>query len=452
MDANYQKILDFMTSSGERLVVRAGKIADIGITKKDVTEEDVLIERGFKEIISTFGSDHLLYGEEENNMFQDSGNVWVTDPISSTATFIAGLPHYAIVIAHLQKRETVFAAVYDPAVKEMFTAYLGKGAFMNGQKIEVDTTRQDMLFFQSKEWKELESANAVKDILKKTVVEYPTYSVAVMCCRVAQGKVGGVILLAKDSFPEFAGGLIIHEAGGKFTNIDGESNIRASDRVFVGGNTDVYFGKFKILQGLLNRRLTHSYLMSIAQAVSAVLSPYFIAIYFWILLCWAYGFYKEQIITGMILALFLNVLPAVVAYIMKKRGIIQDMHITTRKERYAFYMFLCVSCLCAGIVLFLLKYSLGFHIWISFFLTAIVVSLINLSWKISAHAAATGLLCSWIVYAYGFTAAPIFMLLVIACWARVYQKRHTLGQVIAGSIVSLGASLVAIAVISIQQI
>ncbi len=62
------------------------------------------------------------------------------------------------------------------------------------------------------------------------------------------GKYDGVVCLAKDSFPYFASSLIIQEAGGFFTNIDGEKNIKASDRIFIGGNKNPYKQLMEIVE------------------------------------------------------------------------------------------------------------------------------------------------------------------------------------------------------------
>ena len=239
-----------MTESGERLVTRAGKIADIGITKKDLTEEDIAIESGFKDIITQFGPDHVLYGEEENNLFQTSDNVWVVDPISSTASFIAGLPHYAIVVAHLIKGSVVFAAVYDPSVNEMFTAYKGKGAFLNGESIKSSVDQNKIVFLESAVWKDPEIIIRAREIIKDYSLEKNKYSFAVNYCWVACGRFDGIVSFTKDSFPEFAGGFIIQEAGGQFTNIKGESNIDPADRIFVGGNERVYDDVFEKLKNI----------------------------------------------------------------------------------------------------------------------------------------------------------------------------------------------------------
>jgi myo-inositol-1(or 4)-monophosphatase len=239
MEIEYQKIIDFVLQSGKRLVERAGKIKDIGITKKDVTEEDFAIERGFKEIINGFGPEHVLYAEEENDVFKESNQLWVVDPISGTSTFLKGDPHYGIVVSHLVNHETVFAAVYDPAVDELFTAYKGKGAFLNGKKIKVAEADAPYLFRVSQVY----PANVMESVGALLIhhdSKTEVGSLAVSYCRVARGIYSGVISFTKDSFPEFAGAFVVKEAGGKFTNLEGQENILPTDRIFVGGNEKAY--------------------------------------------------------------------------------------------------------------------------------------------------------------------------------------------------------------------
>jgi myo-inositol-1(or 4)-monophosphatase len=249
MAIDYQKVIAFVLESGKRLVARAGNIADIGISKKDLTEEDLAIERGFKEIVSGFGADHVLYAEEENDIFQKSENIWVVDPISGTHNLIEGKPHYAVVISHLVHHKPVFAAVYDPSVDELFTAQLGKGAFLNGAPIRVSTLASKIIIRVSAAWKKPELVEKVTTALAHFAVEDNRYSMAVNYCAVASGRAGGIIAFTKDSFPEFAGSLIVQEAGGMFTNVKGDSVISPDDRIFVGGNSKVYERLLSITQG-----------------------------------------------------------------------------------------------------------------------------------------------------------------------------------------------------------
>lgn len=237
-----------MLKSGKRLVGRAGAIADIGIMKTNLTEEDLAIERGFDEIVRNFGPDHALYGEEEHDMFHSAVNVWTVDPISSTSSFIAGRPHYAIVVAHLVYGKAVFAAVYDPSVDEMFTAYKGKGAFLNDRPIGVSQGDYTTLFLESTAWKRPKVTAKARELLEGKEVYRNAASFALNYCWVASGKYDGIIAFTKDSFPEFAGGFILREAGGLFTNVEGESEIQAADRVFVGGNDAMYRALFPIIE------------------------------------------------------------------------------------------------------------------------------------------------------------------------------------------------------------
>ncbi len=243
MDTLYQKIIEQIVSSGKRIREKSGKIQDIGITKKNLTEEDIRIERELKQIIKDFNPKHEFYSEEENEIFLEAEDVWVADPISGTHVFIDGLPHYGIVIAHLHNHEVQFAAVYDPSMNDLYTAYRNKGAYLNGQKIFVkknNSEKSRIIFNLSLGWKDTASAKKLFYELSDFELYRVLGSHAVNDSLVACGKYNGVVCLAKDSFPYFASSLMIKEAGGVFTNLNGEENIKPSDRVFIGGDKETY--------------------------------------------------------------------------------------------------------------------------------------------------------------------------------------------------------------------
>lgn len=254
MEVLYKKIIEQIVISGKRIREKSGKIQDIGITKKNLTEEDIAIERELKQIVKKFNPKHEFYGEEENESFLDAEDVWVADPISGTHVFIDGLPHYGIVIAHVHNHEVQFAAVYDPSMDDLYTAYKNKGAYLNNQKIfvkEASSEKPRITFNLSLGWKD---ATSVKKFFNE-LSDFELYRVlgshAVSDSLVACGKYNGVVCLAKDSFPYFASSLIIREAGGIFTNINGEENIKPSDRVFIGGDKETYQKLKIIVEGIL---------------------------------------------------------------------------------------------------------------------------------------------------------------------------------------------------------
>jgi myo-inositol-1(or 4)-monophosphatase len=240
MQEIYDKIIKFIVSSGKRISKRAGKIKDIGIKKMYLTEEDLTIERGMRDIIKKCCPDHKFYAEEEHEHFPEADDIWIADPISGTKTYIEGLPHYGIAIAHTKNNIVKFGAVYDPSVDELFIAYKGKGAFLNGKKISVSKSDKKIMANISYGWKDDKSSKEVLEKLNKFQIFRNKYSFAVNLCHVACGRYDGTVCLCKDSFPLFAGSLIIQEAGGIFTNIKGDSNPHHEDRIFFGGNKETY--------------------------------------------------------------------------------------------------------------------------------------------------------------------------------------------------------------------
>ena len=65
--------------------------------------------------------------------------VWVIDPIDGTSYFIKGIPQFSISVALVEDHVPVLGIVYNPATQELFTAEKGKGLYLNGDRIEVDS-------------------------------------------------------------------------------------------------------------------------------------------------------------------------------------------------------------------------------------------------------------------------------------------------------------------------
>lgn len=254
MDQDYEKIINYVKISGKRLKERAGKIADIGISKTDLTEEDLKVERGLKDIVADFGKEHAVYAEEENDSFPDKENIWVCDPISQTNTFIRGLPHFSIVVAHVKNRETRFACVLDVMMDEVYTAYLGKGSFMNGHRISVQMPPESpkrVVFNLSTAWKDETAARKMFFELSQFRLFRNSNSSSVNGCYIASGKYNGCVNFTKDIFPDVASALIVREAGGLYTTPDGRTEFLPTDRVFIGGDPETYRQLLTLTKGIL---------------------------------------------------------------------------------------------------------------------------------------------------------------------------------------------------------
>lgn len=62
---------------------------------------------------------------------------WIIDPVDGTLNFVHSFPHSCISIALLVKKEAEIAIIYNPVLKQHFSARRGKGAFYNGNRMHV---------------------------------------------------------------------------------------------------------------------------------------------------------------------------------------------------------------------------------------------------------------------------------------------------------------------------
>jgi membrane-associated phospholipid phosphatase len=130
--------------------------------------------------------------------------------------------------------------------------------------------------------------------------------------------------------------------------------------------------------------------------------------------------------------------PVMYIYWLLRRGKISDFDIYYRDQRLKPYFFVMA---CGGLSLLVMQISLAPHLIIvltgASLTQTLLMSIINLRWKISAHAAAMAgfaVLCFYLVGVLGV----LFLLgIPLMIWSRVLLHRHTLGQTIVGSL--LGA-------------
>jgi myo-inositol-1(or 4)-monophosphatase len=72
----------------------------------------------------------------------DKTHTWIVDPLDGTSNFVHGIPHFAISIA-LEREGTIVAGlVYNPANDDLFLAERGKGAFLNDKRLRVAARRR----------------------------------------------------------------------------------------------------------------------------------------------------------------------------------------------------------------------------------------------------------------------------------------------------------------------
>lgn len=223
----YTEIINKIKELGNQLPAVAGDVVDLGFKKTVVTEWDIKIENEITKIIKKFPGEHAVFAEELSNTYLDAENVWVMDPISNTFNFIHGLPHYSIVLSHIHKGEVIFAVVYDPSIQELFTAEKGKGVYLNGRQVHVSDRDEKITVLMGPH---LNPGNSYRLNIIKILEELSSFttlrtfgSVGIHYAYVACGRVDVAITKNSDVFPEFAGKLLVEEAGGRFTDFDNQT-------------------------------------------------------------------------------------------------------------------------------------------------------------------------------------------------------------------------------------
>ena len=101
-----------------------------------VSENDVLIEDYIKAaILKDFPDDSFVC--EESGCEGETNRVWVIDPIDGTVNYTHNIPLYGIQLALMIRDDAVMSVIYLPEFDELYTAEKGRGAFLNGRKLDV---------------------------------------------------------------------------------------------------------------------------------------------------------------------------------------------------------------------------------------------------------------------------------------------------------------------------
>jgi myo-inositol-1(or 4)-monophosphatase len=220
-------------------VLAAGKIqldhvgTDFQIRKKGkidlVTEVDVACERMFRALIAERFPDHQVVAEElGGNEPVRASHCWIFDPLDGTNNYAHGLPIFCSSLALEVNGEVVVGAVYDPSRKELFTATRGGGAFLNGSPLGVSNldTLIDALLVTGFSYGVHERRKSLVDLFEAFLGEAQAVrrlgSAALDLCYVAAGRFEGFWEQHLKPWDTAAGALLVQEAGGRVTGLDGD--------------------------------------------------------------------------------------------------------------------------------------------------------------------------------------------------------------------------------------
>ena len=201
-----------------------------------VTAADRAAETLIRERISKQFPSHDVLGEEQGLNDQRSDYRWYVDPLDGTTNFAHGYPVFAVSMAleHQalderssgQRGRRIAGVIYDPTRDELFTAEQGRGAHLNGKPIHVSKAAQlkeclAATGFPSHKRHKNPNIYFYHQITLRTHGVRRAGSAALDLCNVACGRFDGFWEFNLNPWDTAAGVLIVEEAGGKVTDLNG---------------------------------------------------------------------------------------------------------------------------------------------------------------------------------------------------------------------------------------
>jgi myo-inositol-1(or 4)-monophosphatase len=193
------------------------------VTEVDHLSEALIIE----EIHGRFPA-HQILAEESGFSAGQAEHLWYIDPLDGTVNYAHGIPVFCVSLAYAYKGRVVLGVVYDPLREEMFSAERGRGAWLNGQPVQVSDAEEliDSLLatgfpYDIRETHQNNLGLYAEFALTSQAVRR-LGSAALDLCYVAAGRLEGYWELQIALWDIAAGALIAAEAGAVVTDCAGD--------------------------------------------------------------------------------------------------------------------------------------------------------------------------------------------------------------------------------------
>ena len=164
--------------------------------------------------------------EEKGSINKNSEYTFYIDPLDGTNNFVLTIANFSISISLCKGDEIIMGVIYNPIIDNLYYAEKGKGAFVDGAPLQVNTEAdlKNSTICYSRAYAtshrtETEVMNLLYDKGAKRVMS--NWSVAFDFCMLASGRTEAIISSGLELYDWTAGKLIAREAGAKITNFDG---------------------------------------------------------------------------------------------------------------------------------------------------------------------------------------------------------------------------------------
>jgi len=193
------------------------------VTEADRASEALIVER-----LHSHFPGHSIVGEEGGMRDRQSEYCWYVDPVDGTTNFAHGFPAYNVTMAVERQGGLIAGVVFDPTRNEMFAAEKGGGAYLNGRRIHVSKAKgvEESLVatgFPSRKRHENINIHFYYQLAMISHGVRRAGSAALDLAYVASGRLDGFWEFGLNPWDMAAGILLIEEAGGRCSDMDGQA-------------------------------------------------------------------------------------------------------------------------------------------------------------------------------------------------------------------------------------
>jgi myo-inositol-1(or 4)-monophosphatase len=240
---------------GDSLIRNMNKLDKLRVEQKGrndfVSDADLVAEQAVIEVILKHYPDHAIRAEESGAR-GESDYVWIIDPLDGTTNYLHSFPVFCVSVAVAHKGRVEHGAVYDPLRQEFFTASRGQGAQLEGRKIRVSGRLElkNALIGTGFPYRDSNESfdpyvNMLVSAMKHTTGIRRAGAAALDLCYVAAGRLDAFWETGLMPWDLAAGALIIREAGGIVSALDGGENYLETGHVLCG-TPKIYSGLAKL--------------------------------------------------------------------------------------------------------------------------------------------------------------------------------------------------------------
>ena len=216
-----------------------------------VTQADVECEQAIREIILREFPEHGFYGEETGRTQEDAEYLWLVDPIDGTKGFVRQYPFFSTQIALMHNGEIILGVSSGTMMDELAWAEKGQGAWLNGKPLKVSNIdNPDRAAVSVGNLKSLAGSEGWSSLggIVERADRIRGYGDFYHYHLLASGKIEAVIESDVNILDIAALSIIVTEAGGVFTNLNGEKPT-LDTRSVLAANPSLHAKYLEMLRG-----------------------------------------------------------------------------------------------------------------------------------------------------------------------------------------------------------